>query len=327
MRTQFTHFLHLFIILLPIIFYYIYGRQIKTKVIQKATIASLLFLYLGYNCSWLAMIVFSKLAHKFSQLNEEVYLSGGAYIPILSWIINIVGIISVWVIIVVQEIIKQKRNKKKLDIQNNKEIFQKLMTNKSDIELEEYLNKIMAYSREIIEAVIDELKIRGRRFNKEELISLETKIIERENTIGKSTITVRNYLEKNIVEDSLAIALYSRKTISWITLIFGIVTGSILIVINLIITEKKKGYISVLLFCVLYLTFEIIISSIIPNKTAPYINFILLGLNGFGAVFLHTTLWNKFIGNEIKYRNKSLLVPIILGIILEGLFFIIWINI
>lgn len=106
--------------------------------------------------------------------------------------------------------------------------FQRLMTKKSDKELEEYLNNIMAYSRDIVEAAIQELKNRGRLFTEVELSTFESKIQERENTIGKNTITVRDSIEKNIVEDESALALYSRKTVDWTTLIFGIIVGSIL---------------------------------------------------------------------------------------------------
>ena len=136
--------------------------------------------------------------------------------------------------------------------------FQKLMVKKSDKELEDYLINIMAFSREIVEAAITELKNRGRVFSESELSTLETKMQERENTIGKNTITVRD-LEKNIVEDKSALALYSRKTIDWTTLIFGIVVGSILMALNFKSVEKKKGILGVLIFGVAYFIIEIII--------------------------------------------------------------------
>ena len=85
------------------------------------------------------------------------------------------------------------------------------MAKKSDKELEEYLINIMAYSREIVEAAINESKNRGRIFSEVELSTFETKIQERENTIGKNTITVRDSIEKNNVDDKSALALYSRK--------------------------------------------------------------------------------------------------------------------
>ena len=119
--------------------------------------------------------------------------------------------------------------------------FQRLMTKKSDKELEEYLNNIMAYSRDIVEAAIQELKNRGRLFTEVELSTFESKIQERENSIGKNTITVRDSIEKNIVEDESALALYSRKTVDWTTLIFGIIVGSILMALNFKSVEKKKG--------------------------------------------------------------------------------------
>ena len=141
--------------------------------------------------------------------------------------------------------------------------FQRLMTKKSDKELEEYLNNIMAYSRDIVEAAIQELKNRGRLFTEVELSTFESKIQERENTIGKNTITVRDSIEKNIVEDESALALYSRKTVDWTTLIFGIIVGSILMALNFKSVEKKKGIIAVLFFGILYFILEIFIMSLL----------------------------------------------------------------
>lgn len=204
--------------------------------------------------------------------------------------------------------------------------FQRLMVKKSDKELEDYLINIMAFSREIVEAAITELKNRGRAFTEDELSALETKIQERENTIGKNTITVRDSLEKNIVEDKSALALYSRKTIDWSTLIFGIVVGSILMVLNLKSTEKKKGILTVLIFGTVYLLLEIFILSLIPDKTSSFVNLARLGLNGLGAFIMHTLIWDKFIGKDFKYRKKPIWLPIILGIIMEGLFFLLWFN-
>ena len=204
--------------------------------------------------------------------------------------------------------------------------FQRLMVKKSDKELEDYLINIMAFSREIVEAAITELKNRGRAFTEDELSALETKIQERENTIGKNTITVRDSLEKNIVEDESALALYSRKTIDWSTLIFGIVVGSILMVLNLKSTEKKKGILTVLIFGTVYLLLEIFILSLIPDKTSSFVNLARLGLNGLGAFIMHTLIWDKFIEKDFKYRKKPIWLPIILGIIIEGSFFLLWFN-
>ncbi len=79
--------------------------------------------------------------------------------------------------------------------------FKKLMAKKNDNELEEYLINIMAYSREIVEAAIIEMKNRGRVFTDYELSTFESKIQKRENTIGKNTIIVTDRLEKKIEFD------------------------------------------------------------------------------------------------------------------------------
>lgn len=205
--------------------------------------------------------------------------------------------------------------------------FQRLMTKKSDKELEEYLNNIMAYSRDIVEAAIQELKNRGRLFTEVELSTFESKIQERENTIGKNTITVRDSIEKNIVEDESALALYSRKTVDWTTLIFGIIVGSILMALNFKSVEKKKGIIAVLFFGILYFILEIFIMSFLPDDMASSLtNVVRLGLNGLGAYIMHTLIWNKFIGKDFEYRKKSVWLPILIGIIINVLFILLRFN-
>ena len=205
--------------------------------------------------------------------------------------------------------------------------FQRLMTKKSDKELEEYLNNIMAYSRDIVEAAIQELKNRGRLFTEVELSTFESKIQERENTIGKNTITVRDSIEKNIVEDESALALYSRKTVDWTTLIFGIIVGSILMALNFKSVEKKKGIIAVLFFGILYFILEIFIMSFLPDDMASSLtNVVRLGLNGLGAYIMHTLIWNKFIGKDFEYRKKTVWLPILIGIIINVLFILLWFN-
>ncbi len=205
--------------------------------------------------------------------------------------------------------------------------FQRLMTKKSDKELEEYLNNIMAYSRDIVEAAIQELKNRGRLFTEVELSTFESKIQERENTIGKNTITVRDSIEKNIVEDESALALYSRKTVDWTTLIFGIIVGSILMALNFKSVEKKKGIIAVLFFGILYFILEIFIMSFLPDDMASSLtNVVRLGLNGLGAYIMHTLIWNKFIGKDFEYRKKAVWLPILIGIIINVLFILLWFN-
>ena len=205
--------------------------------------------------------------------------------------------------------------------------FQRLMTKKSDKELEEYLNNIMAYSRDIVEAAIQELKNRGRLYTEVELSTFESKIQERENTIGKNTITVRDSIEKNIVEDESALALYSRKTVDWTTLIFGIIVGSILMALNFKSVEKKKGIIAVLFFGILYFILEIFIMSFLPDDMASSLtNVVRLGLNGLGAYIMHTLIWNKFIGKDFEYRKKAVWLPILIGIIINVLFILLRFN-
>jgi len=205
-------------------------------------------------------------------------------------------------------------------------LFQKLMAKKSDKELEDYLINIMTYNREIIEAAISEMKIRERVFTDEELSTLETKIQERENTIGKNTIKVRDSWEKGIVEDKTAISLYSRETLDWSTLIFGVIVGSIIMFLNLNKTNKKKGIIPLVIFAIIYIIIEVNILFFIESKVPGLLTTFQIGLNGLGALVMHTLIWNKYIGKDFKYRKKPIWVPIILGLIIDGLFLFLTFN-
>jgi len=154
------------------------------------------------------MLVFFRISLKESQPHEGVCFTGMELMPLFGCIFNTVGITTLWIMFIVSEKKKQTRIKIIANGQNKGMSFHGLMVKKSKEELEEYLINIMAYRREIVEAVIIELKKRGRVFSEDELSVLESKIQERENTIEKNTITVRNSLEKNIVEDESALALY-----------------------------------------------------------------------------------------------------------------------
>ncbi len=326
MKTLLTPILFFIILILPSILYFIYSRQIKTNVNQKVNFGAAFFMFLGFVFPVIAMSVFMKTKLKELSPSESFCFTGIELLPFLGWIFNIVGISTIWISIFLSKKRQQSREKVIANGQNKSMNFQKLMVKKNENEIEEYLTNVLAYNRDIIDAAITELKNRGRVFTEDELSSIETRTQERENTIGKNTVTVRNSLEKNIVEDESTLALYSRKTIDWTTLIFGIAVGTILMAINLKYAEKKKEIISILVLGAVYLSFEILILSLIPNQTTLFVNFIRLLLNGVGALIIHTFIWNTFIGKEFKYRKKSIFFPIILGLIIEGLFFLIWIN-
>lgn len=198
-------------------------------------------------------------------------------------------------------------------------MFPDLMKKKNDSELEDYLTNVMAYDGEIIVAAVSELRSRGRIFTPEELAALETKIRERKNSVGKSTITVRTPWEKEIVENENAVSIYSRKTIDWTTLIFGLIPGAVIMFLNLIKTDKKRGIIPLLIFTIIYLLIEAYVFTFIENNDAELLSPSRLLFNGIGALVIHTLFWNFYIGKNFKYRKKKIWFPIVLGIGLNAL--------
>jgi hypothetical protein len=203
--------------------------------------------------------------------------------------------------------------------------FSKSFENRSDHELEEYLSNIMAYRREIVEAAVVELKKRGRFFSEEELNSIKDKIKEREETVGKNTITVRDASKKNIVTDESCPELYSVKIISVFSILFGVLFTSILMSINLSIVEKRKGIIWVLFFGIIVSIVQVLLNNyLLSNNFTSSISYSTLIINSMGAIVLSQVFWNKFIGKETKYRAKSSVVPLIIGIVISAasIFFI-----
>ena len=81
-----------------------------------------------------------------------------------------------------------------------------------------------------------------------------------------------------------------------------------------------------MIFGIVYFLLEIYILTLIRESTFSIANIARLSLNGLGAYIMHTIIWNKFIGKDFNYRKKPIWLPNILGIIIEGSFFLLWFN-
>lgn len=196
--------------------------------------------------------------------------------------------------------------------------FAKLMSNKSDAGLQEYLNNISKYQPEAVEAAILEMQKRGKNFSDEDLNNIHNAITLKKVEIEK----VKNdfsIVEKyeNIVNDKNAPAYYSEKAILNFSIFFGVITGAILLTINAANRGLRNIALFTIAFGILYTSLEIWIIDIMNAKSMRYGGF-TVGINLIGAMILNKVIWKRAFG-DIKYRAKPVWTPLIICIIIIGL--------
>jgi len=195
--------------------------------------------------------------------------------------------------------------------------FVKLMTTKSDDGLEEYINNRQKYTSVAIYAAVDELKKRGRIFTDEEFDKIATDVKQQEK-IRMQRIAdseAKRKWDKNLVEDSDAIELYSQKAISGFSIAFGLMFSSILMALNLNRTPSKRAIPLVIVFGIVFTVVQFYLLSLIPRNSG-----LTLATNFGGALILNSVFWKKFIGDETPYRKRKIWVPLIIGILISALF-------
>jgi hypothetical protein len=123
--------------------------------------------------------------------------------------------------------------------------------------------------------------------------------------------TKENKWTKNIVKDENAPELYSERAISFLSILFGVFFGSILLCMNLRKLETKKEVFWVASFGIIYTILQIGLLSLIPrNMLYTYL------LNTVGASILISNYWRTYIGVNQQYRERSIWTPLMLGILL-----------
>lgn len=190
--------------------------------------------------------------------------------------------------------------------------FEKLMANKSDEGLQEYIDNWAKYTPAAVEAAITELQKRGRVFQDEELANFrkgfqakQLKAQEQENEI------LGNQWKKNVVIDENAPAYYSERAIYIFSVLFSAIFGAALLSINCRNTNTKKGVWEVLAFGVVYTALQLWILSMIPRN-----NGLTLVFSIGGALLLNHFFWKKYIGTDTKYRTKPIWKPLIIGVVI-----------
>ncbi len=192
-------------------------------------------------------------------------------------------------------------------------------------ELEKF---ILPDSRKVPEAIklaYEILLERGREFSDEEKERVEAFIdgkVQEENEKEFKQIRV---FDKKLTDNENAIPLYTNFAIFMISLLFGVMFGYILAMINYIIL-KKYGLAFVLCIIGIGLLFLsiFVIQNFLPEAQF-YDTFeswlFATVLAGVGLLIIH--LFNQnFISKQMSYRSKSITIPLIFIIIFQIVRFI-----
>jgi len=126
------------------------------------------------------------------------------------------------------------------------------------------------------------------------------------------TITSSNG-ETSIFDEVKALPVYfSERAVFVFSLLFGVLFGSVLMAVNLKNSKEKKGIWQVIVFGILYSSAAIYILELIPKSNSG----LTIGLNGGGAYVLKLLFWDRYIGKDVNYTKRSVLIPAIVGAVI-----------
>ena len=107
-------------------------------------------------------------------------------------------------------------------------------------------------------------------------------------------------------------SLYSKQVINVFSILFSVIVGAILFVQNLHeIGKGNKHALWIVLSAFAYFCFGAII--IVEFKINTFSSLLL---NGSGALIINYVLWDKLIGENIKYKKKAFWKPLLICIII-----------
>jgi len=115
---------------------------------------------------------------------------------------------------------------------------------------------------------------------------------------------------------------YSDRAIYTLAFLFSALFGSVLMAMNLKNTESKKGVWQVLLFGFLFTGGQIWLATVLPKSSSGS----GIAMNIVGAAILRYAFWNKYIGKDVPYTKRSVVVPSIIGIAIVLAYLAIYIN-
>ena len=188
--------------------------------------------------------------------------------------------------------------------------YEKLMANKSDEGLMTYFDKIDIYTEEAVVAAMRELQKRGKQFSEQDLENVKSKLEEKKKAkIITDKKPTTNSWTKNVVTDENAPAYYSHRAIWAFSTLFTVIFGAVLLSSNL--KDKGNARWAVLGFGVGYTALAIFLLSFLPSTTG-----FTIAVNGIGAWIMTQFFWNKYLGEDTKYRTKPIWKPLVISVII-----------
>lgn len=164
--------------------------------------------------------------------------------------------------------------------------------------LTEYKERLKNYSS----AELEDVKKRIDRENNPERFTAILEEIERR----KNAPVVEEITDTNIPE------LYSRRAIYTFSVLFSVLFGGVLFALNLKSIKSPLSKSFLWIYIIAYSFFTLLIISYFPDNRGPG-----LLLNAVGGIPLYSYFWKLYISADLKYRKKSFIMPLIIGVILN----------
>jgi len=166
------------------------------------------------------------------------------------------------------------------------------------------------------------LQERGRAFTVSETEQIEALIAKKR----EDEKIVDEGWDKGLTENVNTIELYTTNTLIWIlSVVFGVLFGGILQILNFIKIKNIKGAIITVFYSITYIGIQLALINYIRqnylniNQDILYVNFILFGIGATGLFFIRQQLFPR----DLQYKAKSFIVPIIASIaISKALFYL-----
>ncbi|MES2578877.1 MAG: hypothetical protein V4589_14780 [Bacteroidota bacterium] len=189
-----------------------------------------------------------------------------------------------------------------------------ILEEKNNNELYFYIQPESRFVAQAVKYSFDILKERGEIFSDEETNRV-LKLIEDKKLKESQEIIQENIWDKNSVEDSNALELFSQLNIWCFSIVFGVIFGSVLLALNFKKLNKNKLSIIVIVFGVFYTIFQVFAINYLDEINFEIKNLTLI-FSGIGAAILHYLFWESYIGREISYQKKSILIPSVICILI-----------
>jgi magnesium-transporting ATPase (P-type) len=185
----------------------------------------------------------------------------------------------------------------------NANSFTKIMSLKSNKELEIILKEKNDYNQEAIQAVVWEMEVRN--------------LIQKTDDLYKDTFKESDAIQpvekaidhnEHLSREMLLPHLYSKRAIQGFTLFFSTIFGVLLLMQNLKEMNKPVARNQVLFFGIAYTTISAILLNYLPKMF-----FVTLLFNMIGYAILSEFFWNKNLGNKLTYQKKEIWKPLIIS--------------